>query len=512
MSEQIENPISSQRLVVISNRLPIVIEKEKEQLKISQGMGGLVTALAPVLRNRAGLWIGWTGNSETIAPEVLTSLLQQAKELSGFTCCPVPLTQEDIDLYYHGFSNEIIWPLFHDLQSLCNFVPSYWNGYQKATEKFAEVTIKNIKTSDFIWVQDYQLMLLGQELRKRQPHLSIAFFLHIPFPSLDMFLKLPWRFQIIRALLEFDCIGFQTVRDVRNFIRCVKALLPDVVQEKAGSLQFFTVGDRKVSAGAFPISIDFEDFYHFAQSKEVADRAWHIHEGMPGKTLILSVDRLDYTKGIPNRLEAFRSLLKRYPEVHKKVTLVQVTVPSRIDIPRYNQLKSDIDKLVSEINSEFTENSWIPIHYVFRSLSRTELIAFYRTCEIALVTSLKDGMNLVAKEYIACDIEQLGVLILSEFAGATSQLRNYALIVNPYDIEGIADAMHRAIVMPKEERKWRMRHMQQNVKRYNIFWWLETFFGAAINKRLEDFSVIEEYVPTDKKDETKQDIPPSSTA
>lgn len=483
------------RLVVISNRLPIVIEKESGQCKVSQGSGGLVTAFAPVLRNRKGVWIGWPGNTEALSAEELEVEIKKAEQLSGFTCCPIALTKEDIEQYYLGFSNEIIWPLFHDLQSICNFEPDYWKAYQKVNEKFAATAIGEISTSDFVWVQDYHLMLLGQELRKRNPTLNLAFFLHIPFPPLDIFLKLPWRFQIIRALLEYDCLGFQTARDKRNFIQCVKTLLPDVRRNKLGALHVCKTNERKVFVGAFPISIDYDAFHQLAQSQSVVDLAQHIRETIPEKTLILSIDRLDYTKGIPYRLKAFRCLLERYPEVRKKVTLVQVTVPSRIDIPHYETLKAEIDRLVSEINSKYTEHGWIPIHYIFRSLTPMELVAHYRTSEIALVTSLKDGMNLVAKEYVACNIEKNGVLILSEFAGASSQLHDQALLVNPYDTEGVADTIFRALNMPAEERAQRIWHMQQQVKHYGIFWWVQTFLEAAINKKLNDFSPSQEYIP-----------------
>lgn len=492
---QPEQNKSVQRLVIISNRLPIVLEKNESGVKITLGSGGLVTALAPVLRNRGGVWIGWAGNYEPLNEDEMRHLTENAKELTGYSCSFVPLSKEEIDLYYQGFSNEIIWPLFHDLQSMCNFDPTYWYEYQKVNKKFAEITLQHIAETDFVWVHDYQLMLVGQELRKSNKYLHLAFFLHIPFPPLDIFLKLPWRFQIIRALLEYDVVGFQTMRDKKNFVQCVKALLPDVFLEEVDSLHVCKIGERKSCIGAFPISIDYDDFVTFAKSSEVADAAWHIHEGFKEQTLILSIDRLDYTKGIPYRLEAFRNLLRRFPEVHERVTLIQVIIPSRVDIPRYNQLKDDINRLISEINSEFTQNGWVPIHYLFRSLSRTELVAYYRTCEIALVTSLKDGMNLVAKEYVACDLEHRGVLILSEFAGAAAQLQDYVLLVNPYDIEGVAEAIHRAILMPDEERTNNMMHMQENISRYNIFWWLERFLEVAVNKKLKDFPLVKEFIP-----------------
>lgn len=484
------------RLVVISNRLPFVIEKKEEDYHLVPGSGGLVTAFAPVLRNRGGIWIGWTGSSNTIPKKKLEKLLMQSKELTGYSCHPVLLSEKEIKLYYQGFSNEIIWPLFHSLELLCNFKPEYLRAYQDVNKKFAERTKSLVKESDFIWVQDYQLLFLGQELKKLGMSFPVGFFLHIPFPPLEIFLKLPWRYQIIRALLEYDCIGFQTARDKKNFIHCIKALLPDIVRKTPEKLlSKYLVGEREICIGSFPIGIDYYEFANVAKRKEIINHANNIKENSTAKTLLLSVDRLDHIKGIPYRLEAFRTFLKRYPEMQRTVSLVQVTVPSRVDLTKYKKLKAQIDRLVGEINSEFTDNGWIPIHYIFRSLSREELVAYYRASQVALITSLKDGMNLVAKEYIACDIQQKGVLILSEFAGASAQLYNQALLVNPFDLEGVSDVIYRAITMPEKERKERMKRMQHNIKRYNIYWWVSIFLKAAFKKQLEDFPGSPEYIP-----------------
>jgi len=492
-----------QRLVVVSNRLPIVIEKEQEQLRIVPGSGGLVTALAPVLRNRGGLWIGWTGYSGSESEQEITSLISGSQAVTGYTCYPVFLDKADVDGFYHGFSNEIIWPLFHDLPSLCHIVPEYWYKYLEVNGKFAEKTLSYTNENDFIWVQDYHLLPLGQELKKRGCRSKIGFFLHIPFPSPDIFLHLPWRFQVIRALLEYDLIGFQTTRDRKNFIRCIRALLPEVSVQVSNHVHRCKIGDREVQVGVFPIGIDYSDFANFSRDKEVSEKAWYVHEAMGDQKLILSIDRLDYTKGIPYRLEAFRNMLKRYPEMQKKVALVQVVVPSRVDIPRYASLREEVNRLVGEINSEFSQDGWVPIHYFFRHLSRSELVAYYRTCEVALVTSLKDGMNLVAKEYIACNADMGGVLILSEFAGAAAQLSESALIVNPFDIEGVADVIVRAIHMAPDERKKRMQRLKRSVKRHDIFWWVKHFLNTVVGKELNDFPIIPEYLP---KEPTEQKI------
>ena len=483
------------RLMIISNRLPFVIGKKEDKLTISPGSGGLVTALAPVLRDRGGLWVGWPGPVEAEEAE-LVEFLEKKQRTGGFLCAPVHLTKEEISLYYDGFSNEIIWPLFHDLQSLCHFVPAYWQGYQQASSKFAAVIMKKIQSDDFVWVHDYHLMLLGQELRKNGATQRMGFFLHIPFPPLDIFLKLPWRFQIIHALLEFDLIGFQTMRDRRNFIQCVRTLIKDVQVKNKGAMHICKLGQREVGVGTFPISIDDNEFKKMAASKAVSEEIQSLREISLEQKRIFSVDRLDYTKGIPERLEAIRFFLKQYPEFHKKVTFLQVLVPSRVEIPQYHDLKEEVDRLVGEINSHYTQEGWVPIHHLFRTLNRQELVAYYKVSEIALITPIKDGMNLVAKEYVACNIEENGVLILSEFAGAASQLHCEALLINPYDTAGMADTIRYALTMSSEERKMRMRKMRRNVRHYNIFWWVESFLSAAISKELKDFPPIE-YIPAD---------------
>ncbi len=484
------------RMVIISNRLPILAKREEGVLQVIPGSGGLVTALAPVLRNRGGVWIGWSGMADGDEKE-LRDLFAKSESSSGFSLHPVLLTDEDIRLYYDGFSNEIIWPLFHDLPSDCVFTPEYWIGVQKVMQKFAQVAWDVHKPNDFLWVHDYHLMLLGRELRKLGISSTLAFFLHIPFPPPDIFLKLPWRFDVLHALLEYDLIGFQTMHDQRNFTQCVRKLLPDVSLQSDHSMHRCKIGPREVRVGTFPISIDFAHFSQMAQGKDVADEAWLNHEKLSGQKIVLSIDRLDVTKGIPYRLLAIREVLKRHPELHGKVTFVQVVIPSRTEIPKYQALKKEIDQLVGELNSQFTQPGWVPIHYLYRSLSQKELLAFYRTSEVALVTSIRDGMNLVAKEYIASNVDEKGVLVLSEFAGATAQLHKDALLINPYDIEGVSEAIFKALTLPEDERRRRMRRMRHNVRRHDIFWWVRLFLQAAIAKELHNFPLIEEYTPTE---------------
>lgn len=486
--------IDTHRLVVVSNRLPFVLTTEEGRWSLRPGSGGLVTALAPVLGHRGGMWIGWPGAAESEIHD-LNVVLANATQNSGYTLKPVNLTADEKEKFYQGFSNEVIWPLFHDLQSHCNFDPAYWHVYEEVNRKFAKVIFKNAKRDDFIWVHDYHLMNVARELRHMGLDSRIGFFLHIPFPPLDIFLKLPWRFQMLHALLDYDLIGFQTMRDRRNFMQCIRLLMPDVNIVGKGQVLTVNVAGREVRLGAFPIGIDYSEFAKKAATDDVATLADKLAADLRGRQVILGVDRLDYTKGICNRFEAFRHVLTRFPELHHKVTLIQVVVPSREDIPKYHDLKREIERTVGEINGQFTQSGWVPIHYIFRSLTRTELLAYYRTASIALITPLKDGMNLVAKEYCASNVGEEGALILSEFAGAASQLQKGALLVNPYNIEGVADAIYRAVNMPANERRTRMRKMRKAVRDQDIFWWVDSFLNAAIAKDLSAFPSPEEYIP-----------------
>ncbi len=469
---------SDNRLLIVSNRLPIVLARtESGQPQIEPGSGGLINALNPVLRDRGGLWVGWPGTTEEEALDVAPLLAEAARDL-GYAFVPVGLTAAERDKFYLGFSNEIIWPLFHDLQSRCNFDPSYWATYELVNHKFARVVAQTARNGDYIWVHDYHLTHVAKELRTLNLHVLIGFFLHIPFPAPDIFLKLPWRTQILEALLAYDMLGFQTARDQHNFVQCVMQLLPDVVLLDQGEVTVAHVGKREVRFGAFPIGIDFGALVEQAASSDVTRRMRHIRTRLPDMKLILGVDRLDYTKGIPQRLEAFRHALLRYPELRERVVLTQVVVPSRTTIREYHELKVSVERLVSEINGQFSEPGWVPIHYINRPLEWPQLLAYYRAADIALVTPLKDGMNLVAKEYCACSLED-GVLILSEFAGAAAQLKQDALLVNPYDVEGVAEAIERAWAMPEEERWLRMQAMRRTIREQDIFWWVDAFLRSG---------------------------------
>jgi trehalose 6-phosphate synthase len=378
-------------------------------------------------------------------------------------------------------------------------------AYLDVNVRFARMIKENWTEGDFIWVHDYHLMHVAQALTDMGLRARAAFFLHIPFPSLDIFLKLPDRHRILRALMEYELIGFQTARDRRNFIQCVRRLLADAHVRSEGGLHIVHIGERDVRVGVFPIGIDFKEFANQAASEEVASRAWNIHAGLPNRQLLLGVDRLDYTKGIPNRLEAFRNAFERYSDLHRNITFIQVVVPSRTDIGRYHALKLEIEQMVGEINGRFTSAGWVPIHFIFRDLERAELLAYYRTCELALITPLKDGMNLVSKEFCACSLEENGVLILSEFAGSAAQLRRGALLVNPYDVRETADVIYQAFQMNQDERRARMRRMRRNVRLQDIYWWVDSFMNAAFALDLEDFPLVEDYIPPEIQPSTEPD-------
>ena len=490
----------SHRLLVVSNRLPIVLERKKDEWTLKPGSGGLVSALAPVLASRGGVWIGWPGLPLDEGGD-WEKVLEKDLEKRGYELVPVLLSEDDVKGFYEGFSNAILWPLFHDLLDRCDFEPSFWYAYLKVNEKFAESVIEQSSGDDFIWVHDYQLIHVAHFIRELDER-QVGFFLHIPFPPLDILLKLPWRAQILNALLAYDLLGFQTPRDSRNFLTCIQNLLPDAEVNEEGPLSSVRLGSRTIRVGAFPIGIDFAHFEEGARAEEVEARLADLREKIGPFELIVGVDRLDYTKGLIERLEAFRDSLRRFRELREKVILFQVVVPSREGVPEYQALKAAVDQLVGEINGEFSMAGWVPVHYHYKSLSSVELLALYRMARVCFVTSIKDGMNLVAKEFVACQIEGDGVLILSEFAGAVAQLQEGALPVNPHDIEGMADAIHQAMTMDEDERRTRMRRMQEILREQDIFWWVDYYLRAALGEVTEDLRAPKEYFPSMSVEET----------
>ncbi|HVT59402.1 MAG TPA: trehalose-6-phosphate synthase [Thermoanaerobaculia bacterium] len=487
----------ARRLLVVSNRLPIVLEKKGASWTLKAGSGGLISALAPVLSHRGGLWIGWPG----LALErggAWESLMAEGFRERGYDLLPVLLTEDEVKGFYEGFSNAILWPLFHDLTGRCDFQPSYWYTYLEVNRKFAEAVLEQSRRDDFIWVQDYQLIHVAEFVRQQTAQRRIGFFLHIPFPPLDIFMKLPWRGQLLNAFLAYDLLGFQTARDRRNFLSCVEQLLDgvEIRRAKDGGLSEVRAGSRVMRVGTFPIGIDYKSFFDTARSDEVELRVEELRRRIGPFELVIGVDRLDYTKGLPERLQAFRNALQRFPELRERALLMQIVVPSREAVADYQALKGEIEQLVGEINGEFSTPGWVPVHYHYKSLTRRDLIALYRMGRAGFVTSLKDGMNLVAKEFCACQIDGRGALVLSEFAGAAAQLKNGALLVNPHDIEGMANALKTAFEMPAAERLRRMHLMQEVLRKQDIFWWVDCYLKAALGTVPKDFRTSkDQYMP-----------------
>jgi len=463
------------KLVVISNRLPIAISGDEEAgYKITPGTGGLVTALEPIIRRTNGAWIGWPGCSSDVPA---ASLLENYSREAGSDLIPVNISEKEISEYYRGFSNKTLWPLFHDLLGQFSFNPDEFETYNEVNKKFAEVVAANINSSDLIWIHDYQLIFVGKYLRSLGVTNSLNYFLHIPFPSIDMFRRLPRKTTLVEAMLEYDHIGFQTAVDKRNFISCLKWLLPQAKSVSRRRQSYIHYKNRTILVGHYPISIDFRQFNDLGNTKETDDVAWYLKENIKANSLVLGLDRLDYTKGIPERFLAFEKFIEKYPEVRGKISLLQVVVPSRLNVTEYQELKNELDNLAGRINGRFSDQGWVPIHYQFRTLDKIQLVGHYKAADIALITPLRDGMNLVSKEYCASAVYYNGVLILSEFAGAAAQLGTGAIMVNPYDTDRTADAIYQAYTMPDDERQKRMKTLRADIKRNDIHRWVRWFFG-----------------------------------
>lgn len=463
------------RLVVISNRLPIAVLKEGRKRVLKPSSGGLVTALSPILNVEGGVWVGWPGTEST---RTIQPLIDQFNKEHAFSIHPVYLTEEQEENFYFGFSNQTIWPLFHDLLGLTNFNREQWLAYDEVNRMFAEHIAEVIQPDDFIWINDYQLLRVAYHLRDLGVKQPLTYFHHIPFPSPDMYRRLPWAQQLFDGMIQYDSLGFQTQRDRNNFVALFREHRPQAKRSKQSRYTCAEVDGRSIHAGNYPISIDFESFDSDARSDEVRREVEHIHQAYGVEHLVFGLDRLDYTKGIPQRFLAFERLLETYPELRGQVSLIQVVVPSRTSLKAYADLKQELDSLTGRINGRFGQHGYVPIHYFFKHLNRVELVALYRSCDVALITPLRDGMNLVAKEYAACSVNQHNVLVLSKFTGAADQLGKGALLVNPYDLDGTADTLHHALHMDDAERRRRMRFLRTNVHRNDVHHWVQRFIKA----------------------------------
>ena len=454
----------SQRLTVVSNRLPITIGTGGE---LRSSVGGLVSAVDPVLRNMGGCWIGWAGTS---------SRRNRDLKFPGepYAVHAVGLTQREMTRYYHGFSNRALWPLCHLLIERATFRTLDWRTYSTVNRRFALEALRHSKPGDMIWFHDYQLMTAPRYVREQVPDQLLGFFFHIPFPPFEVFRTLPWDKEVLTGMLGSDLIGFHVDAYVRSFLECVEKRVKVPVDFENGRIEF---EDRVIKVSAYPLGIDFGMFDELARSGR--DGA-----GDQDLRIILGVDRLDYTKGIPERIKAFELLLEKHPEYRERVVLVQVAVPSRSEVPEYRELKREIDELVGSVDGRFATPTWSPIRYLFRTLSRKALVDLYRQADVALVTPLRDGMNLVAKEFVACQTDDPGVLVLSRFTGAAETMRE-AVRVNPYDRPQVAEAIHRALSMPLDERENRMSALRERERRYDVHRWAEHFLDDLASTRRE---------------------------
>ncbi|WP_166870162.1 MULTISPECIES: trehalose-6-phosphate synthase [unclassified Salinibacterium] len=459
---------ASYDFVVVANRLPVDRVIEPDGTEYWKGSpGGLVTALVPVMRASGGAWVGWAGQPDlTIEPF----------DNDGIHIVPISLSEAEVETYYEGFSNDTLWPLYHDVIAPPSYHRVWWDSYVTVNRRFAEATAAAAAPGATVWVQDYQLQLVPRMLRELRPDLTIGFFNHIPFPPYGIFSQLPWRRQIIEGLLGADIIGFQRVADASNFARAVRRLLGHTT--RGNTIWVPGASPRTVTAKAFPISIDSQGFEELARRPEIQERARQIREDLGNPTTVmLGVDRLDYTKGIGHRLKAYGELLGDGRVSVEDVVLVQVASPSRERVETYRQLRDEIELTVGRINGDFGTISHAAVNYLHHGFPREEMVALYLAADVMLVTALRDGMNLVAKEYAAVRFDNDGVLLLSEFAGASDELRT-ALRINPHDIDGMKEAMLQAIAMPKAERRRRMRAMRKRVLENDVARWSSGFLTA----------------------------------
>ena len=453
--------------VVVANRLPVDRTPDGEGWRRSPG--GLVTALEPVMRRADGAWVGWAGQ-----PDVELDPF----EFDGVHLVPVVLSAADVQNYYEGFSNDTIWPLYHDVIAAPTYKRAWWDAYVRVNRRFAEAAAAAASQNAIVWVQDYQLQLVPKLLRELRPDLTIGYFHHIPFPAYGLYSQLPWRKQVLEGLLGADVIGFQRVADAGNFARAVRRQLRFETKASGILVPDGQGATRVALAKAFPISIDADSYIELAQKPEIQQRAKEIREGLGNpRKILLGVDRLDYTKGIRHRLKAWGEILEDGRATVEDATLVQVASPSRERVDAYVQLRDEIEMTVGRINGDYDTTTHTAIRYLHQSYPREEMVALFLAADVMLVTALRDGMNLVAKEYVASRVDNRGVLVLSEFAGAADEMGS-ALLINPHDIDGLKDTIVRALEMPAGEQGRRMRALRKRVRDHDVEDWSREFLEA----------------------------------
>lgn len=467
------------RIHIVSNRLPWNVNLQEQNIELIPSVGGLATGVRSIYKNFKGNWIGWPGIALDKLQE--NTLQEIDKALDKESCLCVHLTEKEIDLYYNGFCNNTLWPLFHYFMQYTEYNPQMWQVYKSVNQKFADKALETVENGDSVWIHDYQLMLVPEMIKKKKPGVTVGFFLHIPFPSFEVFRLLPWRVDLIQGLLGADLLGFHTYDYTRHFMSSVRSLLGHEI-----SFNQIYLKDRVILADVFPMGIDYNKYKDAASqtSQKTPQQKSDLHRELEKyyllsskRELILSIDRLDYTKGIPIRLKAFSLFLEKYPQFRGKVTLILLTVPSRGKVEQYQSLKSEVDQLVGNINGQYGNINYTPVWYFYRTLPFESLIELYCSCNVALITPIRDGMNLVAKEYVASRTNRTGSLVLSEMAGVAKEMGE-ALIINPNNSEEIVDAIYKALTMSEDEQRERMIMLQDRIKRYDVFKWAQEFVDA----------------------------------
>ena len=487
------------RTIIVSNRLPIKISNLDKSFEFSSTSGGLATGMKSIHKKNNFLWIGWPGIDKK---SLGNNLAKAEKLLHKKNYIPVFLKKKEINDFYYGTSNEALWPLFHYFIEFSIFNKSHWKSYFNVNKKFADCVIKYAKKDDTVWVHDYQLLLCPKMIKSKRPDLTVGFFLHIPFPSFEIFRIFPWREQLLEGILGSDLVGFHTYDYVRHFLSSVKRILKyDVIFNK------INVGTREVLVDTFPMGIDYAKYNDAARKKynqkksEISKLRLQLMDHKKNSSeskLILSIDRLDYTKGVINRIKAFEIFLINNPEYRGKVRLIMLTVPSRSDVSDYIRLKKQTDEIVGRVNGKFASVNWTPIWYYYRSMSFDELIDLYTISDIAMITPVRDGMNLVAKEFVATRVEGDGVLILSEMAGASKELYE-SITVNPFDLNKMSDMILEAINMPKKEQIERNRSMQERLSRYTVNYWANDFMKNLISRAKSNQNSVTNYFNLSEK-------------
>jgi trehalose 6-phosphate synthase/phosphatase len=461
--------VPTARVLIVSNRLPITASLVDDRLSLSDASGGLATGLRGCHERSGGLWIGWPGLPSPLEPAVNAELERRLRERGIVT---VPLSEDELRAYYEEFSNGVLWPLFHYLLDRLPLGAADWSTYEAVNRRFADAVVAHYRRGDLIWVHDYQLMLVPALVRQQLPDARIGFFLHIPFPAAEVFRILPWRRQILTGLLGADLVGFHTDAYQQHFAAAVAELAQGEPDEDGVWLE-----DRRVRFGVFPMGIDAAAFSERAASPDVVAAVSETRTQAGDRAILLGVDRLDYTKGILRRLLAFEALLESDDAMRERVRLVQVAVPSRTSVSSYQEYRREVEKTIGRINGAYGTIQSVPIHYLYQSISMDQLVALYRAADVMLVTPLRDGMNLVAKEYVASRVDEDGVLVLSEFAGAAEELQE-ALIINAYDVEDITAAIRLALGMPAAQRRARMRALRARVMTYDVHRWADDFVAT----------------------------------